>query len=58
MMKLMKRGLADNRRPHNEVSLWDWGYSVATLTKAATNYIFKNSKDGWQLNLRELSFAH
>lgn len=38
------RGLADNRRPHNEVSLWDWGYTVATMTKAAAAWIFKN---GW-----------
>jgi hypothetical protein len=54
MMVLMKRGLADNRRPHNEISLWDWGYSVATLAKAATNYIFKN---GWITNIRELPFC-
>ncbi|MDC0834718.1 hypothetical protein POG22_17160 [Geitlerinema sp. CS-897] len=53
MMALMKRGLADNRRPHNEISLWDWGYSVATLAKAATNYIFKNR---WPSNLRNLPF--
>ncbi|MBD2578557.1 hypothetical protein [Oscillatoria sp. FACHB-1406] len=54
MKVLMKRGLADNRRPHNEISLWDWGYSVATLTKAATNYIFKN---GWLPNLKDLPFC-
>jgi hypothetical protein len=54
MKVLMKRGLADNRRPHNEISLWDWGYSVGTLAKAATNYIFKN---GWLSNLKELSFC-
>jgi len=54
MKVLMKRGLADNRRPHNEISLWDWGYTVATLTKAAANYIFKN---GWSSNIRELPFC-
>ncbi|NJO52973.1 MAG: hypothetical protein HC840_30295 [Leptolyngbyaceae cyanobacterium RM2_2_4] len=54
MKVLMKRGLADNRRPHNEISLWDWGYSVATLAKAATNYIFKN---GWLSNIKELPFC-
>jgi len=53
MKALMKRGLADNRRPYNEVSLWDWGYSVATFAKSATNYIFKN---GWPLDVRKLPF--
>jgi hypothetical protein len=53
MKALMSRGLADNRRPHNEVSLWDWGYTVATLTKAAAAYIFKN---GWPTNLNDLSY--
>jgi len=49
----MRRGLADNRRPHNEVSLWDWGYTVATLTKAAAAYIYKN---GWPANLTDVPF--
>jgi len=49
----MRRGLADNRRPHNEVSLWDWGYTVATLAKAASAYIYKN---GWPANLADLPF--
>ncbi|MGC9529169.1 MAG: hypothetical protein ACP5G2_00915 [Candidatus Bipolaricaulaceae bacterium] len=49
----MRRGLADNRRPHNEVSLWDWGYTVATLTKAAATYIYKN---GWPANLADVPF--
>jgi hypothetical protein len=53
MKALMSRGLADNRRPHNEVSLWDWGYTVATLTKAAAAYIFKN---GWPTNLDDLPY--
>jgi hypothetical protein len=53
MKALMSRGLADNRRPHNEVSLWDWGYTVATLTKAAAAYIFKN---GWPANLNDLPY--
>ncbi|BAF58890.1 hypothetical protein PTH_0709 [Pelotomaculum thermopropionicum SI] len=44
MEENMKRGLADTRRPHNEVSLWDWGYMTATLAKAAAAWIFKN---GW-----------
>lgn len=49
----MRRGLADNRRPHNEVSLWDWGYIVASMTKAAATYIFKN---GWPADLNHLPF--
>jgi hypothetical protein len=48
MKAQMRRGLADNRRPHNEVSLWDWGYTVATMTKAAAAWVFKHGwpKDG------------
>lgn len=49
----MRHGLADNRRPHNEVSLWDWGYTVATMTKAAATYICKN---GWPANLADVPF--
>ena len=49
----MGRGLADNRRPHNEVSLWDWGYIVASMAKAAAAYIYKN---GWPGNLAGLPF--
>jgi hypothetical protein len=54
MKALMSRGIADNRRPHNEISLWDWGYTVATLTKAATVYIFKN---GWLPDIKNLLFC-
>ncbi|HIQ04134.1 MAG TPA: hypothetical protein EYH31_00385, partial [Anaerolineae bacterium] len=53
MQAQMRRGLADNRRPHNEVSLWDWGYIVATMTKAAAVWIFKN---GWPADLDKLPF--
>jgi hypothetical protein len=54
MMKAqMSRGLADNRRPHNEVSLWDWGYTVASMTKAAAAWIFKN---GWPATLEDLPY--
>lgn len=53
MREGMRRGLADNRRPHNEVSLWDWGYTVATMAKAAAAYIYKN---GWPADLNCLSF--
>lgn len=41
---LLARGIADTQRPTNEVSLWDWGFAVATMTKAAATWIFKN---GW-----------
>ncbi len=53
MQTRMKQGLADNRRPHNEVSLWDWGFIVAAMTKAAAAWIFKN---GWSANLDNLPF--
>lgn len=49
----MSHGLADNRRPFNEVSLWDWGYTVATMTKAATVWVFKN---GWPSSLDDITF--
>jgi hypothetical protein len=54
MRAKMRRGLADNRRPHNEISLWDWGYTVATLAKAATVYIYKN---GWPADLADVPFC-
>lgn len=53
MRTVMRRGLADNRRPHNEVSLWDWGTTVATMTKAAAAYIYKN---GCPAKLEDLPF--
>lgn len=53
MRSKMRPGLADNRRPHNEVSLWDWGYAVATMTKGAAAYIYKN---GWPTTLKCLPF--
>ncbi|MEX0268236.1 hypothetical protein AB3R30_03760 [Leptolyngbyaceae cyanobacterium UHCC 1019] len=54
MKALMSKGLADNRRPHNEISLWDWGYTVATFTKAAAVYVFKN---GWLPDIENLPFC-
>jgi hypothetical protein len=54
MKALMSKGLADNRRPHNEISLWDWGYTVAVFTKAATVYIFKK---GWTPDIENLPFC-
>lgn len=30
---LLSQGLADTQRPANEVTLWDWGYTVAVLLK-------------------------
>lgn len=49
----LAQGLADTQRPTNEVSLWDWGYTVATLTKAAAAWMFKN---GWPASLDDLPF--
>jgi hypothetical protein len=42
--KLMQRGIADNQRPTNEVTLWDWGFTVATLAKAAMTKIYQTRK--------------
>lgn len=37
-------GIADTRRPANEVTLWDWGFIVATLVKPAVWWIYRK---GW-----------
>lgn len=37
----LKYGLADTRRAINEVSLWDWAYAVASLTKPAAFELFQ-----------------
>jgi hypothetical protein len=50
---LMSAGLGDTQRPTNEVTLWDWGYTVATLAKAAVNWIAQN---GWPTNLGDIAF--
>ena len=50
----MSKGIADNRRPINDVTLWDWGYLVASLTKAASNYIFRK---GWPQSLNGIEFV-
>ncbi len=49
----LSKGVADTRRPTNEVSLWDWGYIVATMAKAAAAWIFKH---GWPENSNNLPF--
>ena len=51
----MSRGLADNRRPHNEVSLWDWGYTVATMIKAAAVHIYRRKI--WQATFKYMPFC-
>jgi hypothetical protein len=51
----MSKGIADNRRPINDVTLWDWGYLVASLTKASANYIFFNK--GWPQSLGEIEIV-
>lgn len=35
IQELLKTSIADNRRPINEVSLWDWGWTVGSFAKAA-----------------------
>lgn len=49
----MALGIADNRRPHNEIPLWDWGFITAAMTKAAANYIFKN---GFPSSIEDIPF--
>lgn len=51
--KHLEKGTAETQRPTNEVSLWDWGYTVATMTKAGAAWIFKN---GWPATLEALPF--
>lgn len=53
MERGLRQGLADTSRPVNDVTLWDWGYLVASLSKAAAHYIFHH---GWPLSLEELPF--
>ncbi|MGH9822722.1 MAG: hypothetical protein ACREDR_05660, partial [Blastocatellia bacterium] len=53
MRPLLSGGLADNRRPHNEVSLWDWGYTVASMAKAASAWIYKNK---WPSDVSSLTY--
>jgi len=54
MRSQMRQGIADNRRPHNEVSLWDWGFIVGSMAKATAAWIFKN---GWPASLDEVPFC-
>src|SRR5690606_8653071 len=44
MRQKLELGIADTQRPTNEVTLWDWGYTVASLSKAALAWIARN---GW-----------
>lgn len=53
MEKGLSKGLADTRRPINDVTLWDWGYLVASLAKSAAHYIFNY---GWPDSLETLPF--
>lgn len=43
MRLLLTRGQGDTRRPTNEVTLWDWGYTVASFVKAALPSILHRS---------------
>lgn len=52
---LISKGIADTRRPTNEVTLWDWGYIVSCMAKAAVNWICKNNWPGL-LNLGDISY--
>lgn len=43
---LMQQGLAQTARPTNEVTLWDWGWAVASLGKAAAASLLANGLAG------------
>ncbi len=51
MADCMKPGLADTRRSTNEVSLWDWGYVVACLSRIAAAQVFIG---GWPASIKDL----
>lgn len=55
MQTLMECGVGDTRRPTNEVTLWDWGYTVACMTKAALPSIILRGTDLTNLAWRVLS---
>src|SRR5690606_37324236 len=44
----LEAGLADTRRPTNEVTMWDWGYMIASLAKAVAVTIYR---EGWTFPL-------
>ena len=39
VQKCLNPGLADTRRPTNEVTLWDWGYTVASFAKPVLSQV-------------------
>jgi hypothetical protein len=49
---LMRRAPADTRRPANEVTLWDWGYTVASFAKAALPTVLAENWNGNWDNLQ------
>lgn len=53
MQRLMQHGIADTRRAINDVTLWDWGYSVASLVKPAAYTIFQS---GWPIDVTTLAY--
>jgi len=54
MRKGMSKGVADTRKSLNDITLWDWGYIVSSLTKASANYIFKT---GWLESPDDIEFV-
>lgn len=40
----LEQAIADTQRPLNDVTLWDWGYLVASMTKAAARHLFAATK--------------
>ncbi|MBM4273110.1 MAG: hypothetical protein FJ134_01410 [Deltaproteobacteria bacterium] len=53
MRGCMAQGIADTRRPQNDITLWDWGYTVASLTKAAAAWLFKTKPESLDFTRRD-----
>jgi hypothetical protein len=46
LRELLSAGIGDTQRPTNEVTLWDWGYTTASLAKAALYWITQHNWPG------------
>lgn len=53
MKSILQSTFADNQRPTNEVTLWDWSFTVAALTKAAAVQIYQQ---GWPSGVDTYSY--
>lgn len=56
MRDTLSDGIADNRRPINEVNLWDWGWTVGSFVKAAVAGEFYTDQELSLSNLDDLAW--